>query len=62
MARCSFCRNNIEQGTGKIFAKNDGKIYPLCSSKCEKNLFKFKRKPRLTAWTQAAREKKEAKQ
>jgi len=61
MVRCSFCRADIERGTGKLFIKNDGKMFPFCSNKCEKNMFKLGRKPRLTEWSEASREaKKEA--
>lgn len=51
MARCDFCKNVIEKGTGKIYAKKDGKILNFCSTKCEKNLIKLKRNPRTTNWT-----------
>ncbi len=53
--KCSFCGNDIEKGTGKLFAKNDGKLFHFCSNKCEKNLFKLKRVPRNVKWTQEAR-------
>jgi len=49
--RCTFCGTNIETGTGKMYVKKDGKIYYFCSSKCEKNLLKLKRKPRNIKWT-----------
>jgi large subunit ribosomal protein L24e len=51
MAKCSFCKKDIEKGTGKIFVKKDGKILHLCSRKCEKNMFKLKRKPAKFKWT-----------
>ncbi len=51
MARCSFCRNIITKGTGKIFVKTDGKVLDFCSRKCEKNMLKLRRKPRNTKWT-----------
>ena len=51
MAICEFCKMDIERGTGKKFIFKDGKIISLCSSKCEKNLFKLKRKARTTRWT-----------
>lgn len=54
MVKCSFCGNNIEQGTGKIFAKNDSTILYFCSNKCEKNQLKLKRIPRNIKWTQEA--------
>jgi large subunit ribosomal protein L24e len=44
----------MEKGTGKMFVKNDGKIFYFCSMKCEKNLFKLNRVPRNMKWTQEA--------
>lgn len=61
MVKCSFCGNNIEQGTGKIFAKNDGSIFYYCSKKCEKNQLKLKRIPRNIKWTQEFRKFKSGK-
>ena len=52
--KCSFCGNEMEKGTGKMFVKNDGKIFYFCSSKCEKNLFKLGRIPRNVRWTEEA--------
>jgi large subunit ribosomal protein L24e len=52
--KCSFCGNEIEKGTGKMLAKNDGKIFYFCSSRCEKNLFKLSRTARNIKWTQEA--------
>lgn len=49
--KCTFCGNDIKKGTGKMFVKNDGKIFYFCSSKCEKNLLKLKRVARETKWT-----------
>jgi len=51
MAKCTFCKINIEPGTGKIYIKADGKQFNFCSMKCEKNLLKLKRKSRTTKWT-----------
>jgi len=51
MVRCSFCGNQIKQGTGKMYVKADGKLFYFCSSKCEKNMLKLKRKPFKTKWT-----------
>lgn len=51
MARCSFCGEQLEPGTGKMFIKKDAKVIYFCSSKCEKNLIKLSRKPRTTEWT-----------
>lgn len=51
MTNCSFCGYEIERGTGKIKILNEGKVVNLCSSKCEKNMFKLRRIPRETEWT-----------
>ncbi len=51
MVNCSFCGNEIERGTGKIYVKLDGKILNFCSMKCEKNQIKLKRKARKQKWT-----------
>ena len=52
MPKCTFCGTNIQKGTGKMFIYTSGKIANFCSSKCEKNLLKLKRKPLKTRWTQ----------
>jgi large subunit ribosomal protein L24e len=52
MAKCDFCKKKIDQGTGKMYIKKDGKIMHFCSMKCEKNLLKLNRKPRTTKWTE----------
>ncbi|MCD6522912.1 MAG: hypothetical protein J7K68_04125 [Candidatus Diapherotrites archaeon] len=49
--KCSFCGREIPRGTGKIIATREGDIYYICSSKCEKNMFKLKRKPQKVKWT-----------
>ena len=51
MPKCTFCGNNIEKGTGKIYVQKDAKVLYFCSSKCEKNLLKLKRKPITTKWS-----------
>ncbi len=48
--RCSFCREDIEPGTGKMFVKKDGNVLQFCSRKCEKNMLKLKRSPRKVNW------------
>ena len=48
---CSFCGNEIEPGTGKLYIRKDGTIYHFCSSKCQKNFLKLKRVPRKVRWT-----------
>jgi large subunit ribosomal protein L24e len=55
MPNCSFCGTLIEKGTGKMLVKKDGKIFYFCSTKCEKNLTKLKRKPREHQWTAESR-------
>jgi large subunit ribosomal protein L24e len=52
---CSFCGNEIEPGTGKMFIKKDGTVFVFCSSKCQANMLKLGRVPRWTPWTQAFR-------
>ncbi len=62
MIKCSFCEKNISTGTGKMYVKTDGKIFYFCSSKCEKNQLKHKRKARNLKWTGTAiKEKQKAK-
>jgi large subunit ribosomal protein L24e len=51
MAKCTFCGTNITRGTGKMYVKKDAKILNFCSSKCEKNMLKLKRKPIKTRWS-----------
>ena len=58
MVKCSFCGKEIERGTGKIYVFKTGKINNYCSSKCEKNTIKLKRKAREIKWT-SSYEKKE---
>jgi len=41
----------MEKGTGKMFVFKTGKISYFCSSKCEKNMLKLKRKPHTVRWT-----------
>ncbi|WP_456369930.1 50S ribosomal protein L24e [Geoglobus sp.] len=48
---CSFCGEEIEPGTGKIYVRRDGKILHFCSRKCEKNMVVLKRNPRKLKWT-----------
>ena len=48
---CSFCGDDIEPGTGKMFVKKDGAIFYFCSAKCERNQLKLGRVPRRVKWT-----------
>jgi len=53
MAKCSFCKSVIEQGTGTMYVKKDGTILNFCTMKCEKNLLKLGRVPRFIKWTKS---------
>ncbi len=55
MVRCDFCGAVLEKGMGKKFVKKDGRTLDFCSNKCEKNMFKLKRKPREHKWTRESR-------
>ncbi len=55
MVKCSFCGANMEPGTGKLYAKNDGTLFYFCSNKCEVNQMDLKRVPRHIRWTEAFR-------
>jgi large subunit ribosomal protein L24e len=50
MRTCSFCGQEILEGTGKMYVKKDGTVYFFCSSKCEKNRINLKRVPRKVKW------------
>jgi len=55
---CTFCGDEIEPGTGRMYIKKDGVVYNFCTSKCFKNMVILRRLPRRTTWTQYyAREK-----
>jgi len=51
MPKCTFCGITMPPGTGKMFVQKDAKILYFCSSKCEKNMLKLKRKPIKTRWS-----------
>lgn len=48
--KCSFCQQEIEKGTGKMFIKTDAKIFYFCSKRCEKNMLKLGRNPARVKW------------
>ncbi len=48
--KCSFCGREIRPGTGKMYVRNDGRVFYFCSSKCEKNMIKLGRIPRKVKW------------
>jgi len=51
---CSFCGNQLEPGTGKMYVKKDGSVMYFCSSKCQHNQ-KLGRVPRRVEWTAAGK-------
>jgi len=51
---CSFCGEQMEPGTGKMYVRKDGQIFFYCSTKCQKN-HKMGRIPRRVRWTAAGR-------
>ncbi|RQD84898.1 MAG: 50S ribosomal protein L24e [Methanocalculus sp. MSAO_Arc2] len=51
---CSFCGDQLEPGTGKLFVRKDGSIFYFCSSKCQNN-YRLRRVPRRVEWTAAGR-------
>lgn len=57
---CSFCGDEIEPGTGRMFIKKDGTIYMFCTSKCFKNMIYLRRVPRKTEWTRVAQREKQS--
>ena len=61
MVKCSFCKINIEPGTGKIYVTKEGKIFHFCAMKCEKNQLKLKRNPRFLKWANPIEKKEEKK-
>ena len=55
---CSFCGDEIEPGTGKMYVKRDGTVLNFCTNKCYKNMIELKRVPRTTEWTDKAKSEK----
>ena len=56
---CTFCGEQIEPGTGKMYVKKDGTVWLFCTNKCYKNMIELGRIPRRTTWTRAAKREKE---
>ncbi|HSV42097.1 MAG TPA: 50S ribosomal protein L24e, partial [Methanomassiliicoccales archaeon] len=55
---CSFCGEQIEPGTGKMYVRKDGTALLFCTNKCYKNMIELKRVPRNVTWTKAYATKK----
>jgi large subunit ribosomal protein L24e len=58
MAKCSFCNKALDKGIGTLYVQKTGKLRYYCSSKCEKNERKLKRKPTKIKWTRKPKKKK----
>ena len=58
MAKCNFCGNQLEKGTGKMYVFKSGKFVYFCSTKCQKNTLKLNRKPVNYKWTASFEKKK----
>jgi len=50
MALCSFCKQELERGTGKMFVRRDGRALFFCSTKCQRNMIHLGRSPRNLLW------------
>lgn len=48
---CTFCGNDIEPGTGKMYVRKDGTIHFFCSHKCQTNQLDLGRIGRRVRWT-----------
>ncbi len=48
--KCSFCGGRTPEARGKMFVRNDGKIFYFCNSKCQKN-WKLHRVGKNVKWT-----------
>ena len=48
--KCKFCKEEIPKGKGILLASSKGDVAYYCSSKCEKNATKLKRKPEKVNW------------
>ncbi len=48
---CTFCGNDIEPGTGKMYVRKDGTVHFFCSHKCQANQLDLGRIGRRVRWT-----------
>lgn len=59
--KCSFCKSQVELGTGMMLVKKDGTVFYFCSSKCERNMA-LGRSPRKVNWTRKSKKDKAEKE
>jgi large subunit ribosomal protein L24e len=52
--QCTFCREKIPKGRGKMWVKTTGQILYFCNSKCQNN-WKLGREGKKTKWTESFR-------
>ncbi|OGI15815.1 50S ribosomal protein L24 [Candidatus Micrarchaeota archaeon RBG_16_49_10] len=58
MAKCSFCGNKLESGTGLMLALKSNRVLYFCRKKCEKN-WRMGRNPKKLKWTESGMASKE---
>jgi large subunit ribosomal protein L24e len=54
MPKCFFCGGMTPLARGKMFVRNDGRIFYFCNSKCQNN-FRLGRVGKNVKWTQTFR-------
>ena len=57
MVKCSFCGSDIPEGRGKMFVRNDGRVFYYCNSKCQRNA-KLGREGKAIKWTKISRKER----
>lgn len=55
--KCSFCSGKLPLAAGKMFVKNDSRVFYFCNSKCERN-FMLNRDSKQVKWTETFRKLK----
>lgn len=55
--KCSVCGSTISKGRGKMYVRNDGKIFYFCDSKCQKN-WRMGRSSKKMKWVSKPRKTK----
>ena len=56
MAKCSFCSQSIEPGTGFTVIRSDGKMFRFDRKKCEVSMLEFGKDSRDTKWITKAKQ------